>query len=237
MTVFSTSKWLLSYLQYRCDIMSPLFLGYLYFYITVNSMESLGNVIPTSNWENFTESTEYFVKLNCTQCNVIAEQLCNCSLENYGRYSICCSDSQCCYCENCVLYQRRQDLLVIIEISVSVLCAFGILGLLVIYCKLCKRTRQNICRRPRCIVFRDEYNTITHCSTIEGLRERPPPYSEVAHSTSVHTSSNNAPPLYTSPYNRTSMQEAPPSYPGTPKPQERTQLFDQPSTVSVTQHM
>ncbi|XP_011254409.1 uncharacterized protein LOC105250148 isoform X2 [Camponotus floridanus] len=99
-------------------------------------------------------------------------------------------------------------------------------------CTLCW-TRQAI-TRTRCIVLREERDT--HCSTIEGLRDRPPPYNETLYS---------APPLYTSPYNRASMQEAPPSYPGTPKLQERCQdTNDQlPSrhsmfvAASIAQHM
>ncbi|KAL6423836.1 hypothetical protein ACFW04_010345 [Cataglyphis niger] len=99
-------------------------------------------------------------------------------------------------------------------------------------CTLCW-TRQRI-TRTRCIVLQEERDT--QCSTIEALRERPPPYNEMTY---------NAPPLYTSPYNRASMQEAPPSYPGTPKLQERSQdTNDQFSTrhstfvaTSIAQHM
>ncbi|XP_032663114.1 uncharacterized protein LOC116840470 isoform X2 [Odontomachus brunneus] len=81
-------------------------------------------------------------------------------------------------------------------------------------------------RQPARCRAQQELNGTTRCNTVEDLRERPPLYSEVC----------GAPPLYTSPYNRVSMQDAPPRYPDTPKAQETCRCVSVPAPP-VVQHI
>ncbi|XP_050462520.1 uncharacterized protein LOC126857290 [Cataglyphis hispanica] len=208
--------------------MKMLLLGSLYFYIAY-IYPAKSSDLGTS-WER---RDEYINLENCSTYNIKLE---SCFYwKNYlDKCIICCSNISCCFCEDCTLcWEKQQRLITIMQIIISILFGLGLIGLIIIYCKICNRTRQRI-TRTRCIVLQEERDT--QCSTIEALRERPPPYNEMAY---------NAPPLYTSPYNRASMQEAPPSYPGTPKLQERSQdTNDQFSTrhstfvaASIAQHM
>ncbi|GAB1869214.1 hypothetical protein CAJAP_10293 [Camponotus japonicus] len=191
---------------YKYDVIKAFLLRYLYFYIAIF-------VCPVKSLDLDTscEIGERYIGLeNCTQCNVKLKT-CAC-WENLDRCIIYCPGTSCCSCYDCTLcWEDQRRLIIMMRIGIFILFGFGLIGLIIIYCKICNRTRQAI-TRTRCIVLREERDT--HCSTIEGLRERPPPYNETLYS---------APPLYTSPYNRASMQEAPPSYPGTPKLQERCQ--------------
>lgn len=211
-----------------------LLLGYLCFCIAIDPIE-------TSDWFNrlpeLSNTTSYD---NCTHCNEKQESSCVC-LKYFHKCLVCCSSVSCCICEDCAPYwQEQQRLIIMTQIGISILFAFGIVGLIVVYCKICNRARQHT-RTRRCIVSHEERDLTTHCSTIEDLRERPPSYNEVIRSASqVYTAScNQAPPLYTSPYNRMSMQEAPPSYPGTPKLQEKLQDSNEPpsSLPVVAQHI
>ncbi|KYM81779.1 hypothetical protein ALC53_07772 [Atta colombica] len=120
------------------------------------------------------------------------------------------------------------------------LFGLGIFGLVAFYCKMCYKPIQASTRMHRRHVVHEEGDLRTYCSTIEG-QERPPSYNEAVHNaSSTNTYSDNAPPLYTSPYNRMSMSEAPPSYPGTPKLQEKIlhQNSNEPPSLSpIVQHM
>ncbi|CAL1679734.1 unnamed protein product [Lasius platythorax] len=211
---------------YKCDV-TKFLLGYLYFYIAINPVKS--SDLDTS-WKI---GDKYIGLENCTQCNVKPK---TCICHSLDRCILCCSGVSCCTCYDCTPCQDDQrQLIIMTQVAISILFVFGLVSLIIIYCKICKRTRQNIAR-GRCVLLQGQEPNNTPCSTIEDLRERPPPYNEVVYS---------APPLYTSPYNRASMQEAPPSYPGTPKPQERSQDTDNQFSSrhsvfvasSVAQHM
>ncbi|XP_071569532.1 uncharacterized protein [Temnothorax nylanderi] len=228
----------------RCDIMNSylflLLLGYLYFCIAVNPIEN-------SDWvARFPEISERYASLdNCTQCDVKQDSSCICF--DYGDKSdkcvICCSSVYpCCVCPDCAVCRRvvmHRRVILMTQISISILFGFGIIGLIVVYCRICNRTRQVARERRRLrVVLHEERDLVTQCSTIEGLRDRPPSYTEVVRNASPVYTSSCAPPLYSSPYNRASMQEAPPSYPGTPKPQEKSRDSDElPSSPPVAQHM
>lgn len=212
-----------------------LLLGYLCLCIAVNPIES-------SDWNaRFTQLSDKYSSFdNCTQCDEQQELSCSC-LDFFEKCIVCCSGNSCCICPNCApcWYEQRQ-LIIMTGIVISTLFAFGIIGLIIVYCKICNRARQHTRTHRRRVILHEARDLTVHCTTIEGLRERPPSYNEVVRSTpSVHTSSyNNAPPLYTSPYNRASMQEAPPSYPGTPKPQEKLHDSNEPPfSLPVAQHM
>ncbi|XP_070149223.1 uncharacterized protein [Polyergus mexicanus] len=212
---------------YKYDVMKVLLLGYLYFYIAyICPAKSLD---LSTSWEI---RDEYTSLENCTYN--IKLRTCICWKNYLDRCVICCSGTSCCSCYDCTLcWKMQQRFTTITQISIFMLFGFGLIGLILIYCKICYRSRQRI-TRTRSIALQEERDT--QCSTIEDLRDRPPPYNEMAY---------NAPPLYTSPYNRASMQEAPPSYPGTPKLQERSQnTNDQFSSrhstfvaSSIAQHM
>lgn len=217
--------------------MNLLILGYLSFCVATSLTEN-------SEWNTrFPEIPDRYVDFdNCTRCDVKRESSCFCH-EYVDLYKcvICCSNIPCCVCEECTTcwYEQRQ-LIIMTEIGISMLFGIGIVGLLIVYYKICNRTRQqHTRRRRRRIVLHEELTT--YPSIIEDLRERPPSYNEVVRNApSIHTSfSNNAPPLYTfSSYNGTFMQEAPPSYPGTPKPQEKIQDCNEPpSSSAVAQHI
>ncbi|XP_024877216.1 uncharacterized protein LOC112458042 isoform X1 [Temnothorax curvispinosus] len=223
----------------RCDIMDSysflLLLGYLYFCIAINPIEN-------SDWvARFPEISERYASLdNCTQCDVKQDSSCSCF--RYGdKCAICCYSVSCCVCADCGMCRyTQQQLILMTQIGISILFGFGIVGLIVVYCKICNRTRQVARERRRLrVVLHEERDLVTQCSTIiEGLRDRPPSYNEVIRNASPVYPSSCAPPLYSSPYNRASMQEAPPSYPGTPKPQEKSRDSDElPSSLPVAQHM
>ncbi|XP_029669290.1 uncharacterized protein LOC115239084 isoform X1 [Formica exsecta] len=183
---------------YKYDVMKVLLLGYLYFYIAYICPAKSSDL--DTSWEISLE--------NCSAYN-IKLKTCTCWKNYLDRCVICCSGISCCSCYDCTLcWEMQQRFTTITQMSIFMLFGFGLIGLILIYCKICHRSRQ----RTRSIALQEERDT--QCSTIEDLRDRPPPYNEMAY---------NAPPLYTSPYNRASMQEAPPSYPGTPKLQERSQ--------------
>ncbi|XP_077273855.1 uncharacterized protein LOC143903787 isoform X1 [Temnothorax americanus] len=227
-----------------------LLLGYLYFCIAVNPIEN-------SDWvARFPEISERYASLdNCTQCDVKQDSSCTCFL--YGdKCAICCSSVPCCVCADCAMCRYTQGQLILMtQIGISILFGFGVVGLIVVYCKICNRyrktrtqqfssrTRQVARERRRLrVVLHEERDLVTQCSTIEGLlRDRPPSYNEVIRNASPVYTSSCAPPLYSSPYNRASMQEAPPSYPGTPKPQEKSRDSDElpssPPVPPVAQHM
>ncbi|XP_014481630.1 PREDICTED: uncharacterized protein LOC106748011 [Dinoponera quadriceps] len=176
-------------------------------------------------------STEETWPKNCTQCNVKPNTSCLC-LENTGPKGECIiycpKNEECCLCDNCSLcWSAEWQLMTMTHISVSILFGLGITGLILMYCKLCNRTRR--LARTRCLRVQQELNGTSYCNTIEDSRERPPLYSEVC----------GAPPLYTSPYNMASMQDVPPRYPDTPKSQERCRCFRDttPSVPPVAQHM
>ncbi|XP_029669291.1 uncharacterized protein LOC115239084 isoform X2 [Formica exsecta] len=169
---------------YKYDVMKVLLLGYLYFYIAYICPAKSSDL--DTSWEISLE--------NCSAYN-IKLKTCTCWKNYLGS-------------ENFYFREMQQRFTTITQMSIFMLFGFGLIGLILIYCKICHRSRQ----RTRSIALQEERDT--QCSTIEDLRDRPPPYNEMAY---------NAPPLYTSPYNRASMQEAPPSYPGTPKLQERSQ--------------
>ncbi|XP_029155249.1 LOW QUALITY PROTEIN: uncharacterized protein LOC114928310 [Nylanderia fulva] len=226
--IFGYSQMLVTHSSiYKSDVMKSFLLGYLYFYIVIYPVKSSDLV---TSWEI---SNSYISFDNCTQCNV-KPHVCNCLEDRLAnKCLVCCSDVSCCFCYDCTCRQNRQ-LIIMTQIAISILFTFGFLGLIIIYCKICSRTRRQV-TRGRCIVLQEQELDRTNCSVIEDLRERPPPYNEVPYS---------APPLYTSPYNRTSMQEAPPSYPGTPKPQERSEATEQTLSrhsvfvaSSIAQHM
>ncbi|XP_077273884.1 uncharacterized protein LOC143903787 isoform X4 [Temnothorax americanus] len=144
---------------------------------------------------------------------------------------------------NFYIRYTQGQLILMTQIGISILFGFGVVGLIVVYCKICNRTRQVARERRRLrVVLHEERDLVTQCSTIEGLlRDRPPSYNEVIRNASPVYTSSCAPPLYSSPYNRASMQEAPPSYPGTPKPQEKSRDSDElpssPPVPPVAQHM
>ncbi|XP_072742861.1 uncharacterized protein [Anoplolepis gracilipes] len=192
---------------YKYDVMQTFLLGYLYYYIAIY-IYPVKSVDFDASWDI---ENEYNSLQNCTQCNVKLSQ-CICWENNYlDKCIICCPRTPCCSCQNCTpCWEDRQRLIIMTQITITILFGFGVVGLIIIYCKMCNKRQRTA--RPRCIVLQEERDT--HCSTIEDLRERPPPYNEMPYC---------APPLYSSPYNRASMQEAPPSYPGTPKLQERPQ--------------
>ncbi|XP_028044527.2 uncharacterized protein LOC105837164 isoform X2 [Monomorium pharaonis] len=208
----------------RRDIMNLLLLGYLSFCVAINPAES-------SDWEE--EFTREILDLyNCTRCDEVEQDTSCLCFEYTDKCIVCCSGVPCCSCADCGLCWQKgnhRELIIMTQIIISVLFVFGIIGLFVVYFKICYRTRQHTRRHRRCVVLHEERDLTTQCSIVEDLRDRPPSYNEVVRS---------APPLYTSSYNRTSMQEAPPSYPGTPKPQEKTQDSNVlPSSPSVAQHM
>ncbi|KAH0948971.1 hypothetical protein HN011_003492 [Eciton burchellii] len=186
------------------------------------------------NNSDVTGPTEEFYDLHnhCTQCDVGSESR-HCSYKTkdclicYG-INASESDTQCCYCYDCSLCwpERQWQVLKMTQVSISILFGFGILGLIIIYCKICKRTRR--ASRERHAMLQQEQEASMNCSTIEGIRDRPPPYSEVCNAPPVFMASRNgAPSLFGMLYNRAYMQEAPPSYPETPK-QERTRVSNEP---------
>ncbi|KYN13678.1 PREDICTED: uncharacterized protein LOC108766452 isoform X2 [Trachymyrmex cornetzi] len=135
---------------------------------------------------------------------------------------------------------EQQQLMIMTQIGIAMLFGLGIFGLVAFYCKVCYKPIQTSTRTRRRRVVREEGDLTTYCSTIEG-QERPPTYNEAVRNTSsTNTHSDSAPPLYTSPYNRMSMSEAPPSYPGTPKLQKKIlhqSSNELPSSSPVVQHM
>ncbi|RLU26297.1 hypothetical protein DMN91_000091 [Ooceraea biroi] len=221
------------------DIMSLFLLGCLYFHIvtTPANCEQPGS---DSNIAEITE--EYYDAYNCTLSNARAES-CRCSREAGDCCLMCClnaaeSESRCCYCYDCSLCRHEQhlQLLTMTRVSVSILFGFGIFGLIIVYCKICRRSRE--LARERCAIMQQEQQMSMYCSTIDGLRERPPPYGEVCGAPPVFMASHNSTPsLYAVLYNRACMQEAPPSYPETPK-QERTDRFNESrSSPPTTQYI
>ncbi|XP_018402677.1 PREDICTED: uncharacterized protein LOC108779712 [Cyphomyrmex costatus] len=137
-----------------------------------------------------------------------------------------------------LITHEQQQLIIMTQIGIAMLFGLGIIGLIAFYCKLCTKPLQTSLRTRRRHVH-EEGDLTTYCSTIEG-QERPPSYNEaVRNASSTNTYSDNAPPLYGSPYNRTSMSEAPPSYPGTPKSQEKSlhQNSNEPPSSPIVQHM
>ncbi|XP_011882371.1 PREDICTED: uncharacterized protein LOC105570052 [Vollenhovia emeryi] len=229
-------------MELSCDIMNSfllvLLLGSLCFCVAENPTES-------AEWDTrLPDMTEKYSFRNCTQCDVQPGSTTCICFENSDACVICCSNVSCCICPDCFLcWYEQQQLILMTQIGISVLFACGIIGLIVVYCKICNRMRPRTRRaRRRCIVLHEENDSTTPCSTVEGLRrERPPTYNEVIRSSPpVYASSdNNAPPLYTSPSNRASMQEAPPSYPGTPKPQDKSKDDPNkfPSSPPIAQHI
>ncbi|XP_011173711.1 uncharacterized protein LOC105205860 isoform X4 [Solenopsis invicta] len=198
----------------RSDIMNLFLLGYLCFCVAINLADS------SDPETGFPEISENDSSDNCSRCDETEQDTSCVCFEDLDR-------------------QEQQRLMLVTQIVISVLFALGMVGLVIVYLKICHKTRQHPTRR-RHIVLHEAQDLTTQSSIIESLRERPPSYNEVIRNTpSVYTSScNNAPPLYASPYNRASMQEAPPSYPGTPKPQEKIQDSNEPpSSLPVAQHM
>ncbi|XP_011335106.2 uncharacterized protein LOC105278019 isoform X2 [Ooceraea biroi] len=124
------------------DIMSLFLLGCLYFHIvtTPANCEQPGS---DSNIAEITE--EYYDAYNCTLSNARAES-CRCSREAGDCCLMCClnaaeSESRCCYCYDCSLCRHEQhlQLLTMTRVSVSILFGFGIFGLIIVYCKICRR--------------------------------------------------------------------------------------------------
>lgn len=210
--------------------MKSFLLGYLYFYIATYPVKSLEYVTDLdTSWEI---KNSYINLDNCTQCNVNLNK-CICLEDRLNKCIVCCLDVLCCSCYDCTPCRQDRQFIIMTQIAITILFAFGFLGLIIISCKICNRTRRHVAR-GRCIVLQEQELNRTGCSVIENIRERPPSYNEVPY---------GAPPLYTSPYNGASMQEAPPSYPGTPKPQERAtddQTLSRHSVFvasSIAQHM
>ncbi|XP_011173706.1 uncharacterized protein LOC105205860 isoform X2 [Solenopsis invicta] len=218
----------------RSDIMNLFLLGYLCFCVAINLADS------SDPETGFPEISENDSSDNCSRCDETEQDTSCVCFEDLDRCVIVCNSGLYCTCPNCNLcWQEQQRLMLVTQIVISVLFALGMVGLVIVYLKICHKTRQHPTRR-RHIVLHEAQDLTTQSSIIESLRERPPSYNEVIRNTpSVYTSScNNAPPLYASPYNRASMQEAPPSYPGTPKPQEKIQDSNEPpSSLPVAQHM
>jgi len=218
-----------------------LLLGYLCFCVAENPNDG-------SDWDaRLPEISErYAVQSNCTDYDIKQDPSCI-SFIYYSiadRCIVCCSGIPCCSCDDCTIcWNEQRTLIIITQIGISILFVFGLIGLIIVYCKICNRTRwQTRADRRRRRVLLHEHRDLTQCSIIEGLQDRPPSYNEILHNAGSppnYTSSlfppNTAPPLYTSPYNGMSTQEAPPSYPGTPKPQEKSDR--PPSSSPVTQHM
>ncbi|KAL0110268.1 hypothetical protein PUN28_013726 [Cardiocondyla obscurior] len=214
-----------------------LLLGYLCLCIAINPIES-------SDWDvTFPEISESYNKDfdNCTQCDLNQDTGCRC-YAYIDSCLVCCPDlSSCCICKTCEqCWNEQRQLVIMTQIIISVLFGFGIIGLIIVYCKVCNRARHHTRRRR--IVLHEEHacDLTTQCSTVESLRDRPPSYNEIVRNAPpVYTSfRDNAPPLYTSPYNRTSMQESPPSYPGTPKLQDKLEDSNNSlSSPTVAQHM
>ncbi|XP_024877217.1 uncharacterized protein LOC112458042 isoform X2 [Temnothorax curvispinosus] len=125
----------------RCDIMDSysflLLLGYLYFCIAINPIEN-------SDWvARFPEISERYASLdNCTQCDVKQDSSCSCF--RYGdKCAICCYSVSCCVCADCGMCRyTQQQLILMTQIGISILFGFGIVGLIVVYCKICNRYRK-----------------------------------------------------------------------------------------------
>ncbi|XP_032663113.1 uncharacterized protein LOC116840470 isoform X1 [Odontomachus brunneus] len=197
--------------------MSPFFLGYLYFCTAITLIVSLD---PSDAHIAF--SKKYIETFeNCTQCSSKQSNL-RCTENPDGPGCIVCYNQVCCFCNDCSFcWHAEWQLISMTYMSISILFLLGITGLFLMYCKLCNRARQ-----PARCRAQQELNGTTRCNTVEDLRERPPLYSEVC----------GAPPLYTSPYNRVSMQDAPPRYPDTPKAQETCRCVSVPAPP-VVQHI
>ncbi|KYQ49927.1 Huntingtin-interacting protein K [Trachymyrmex zeteki] len=133
---------------------------------------------------------------------------------------------------------EQLQLIIMTQIGIAMLFGLSIIGMVAFYCKMRNKAIQTSTPTRRRRV--EEGDPTIYCSTIEG-QERPPSYNEAVRNTSsTNAYSDSAPPLYTSPYNRMSMSEAPPSYPGTPKLQEKIfhQNSNEPSSSSpVVQYM
>ncbi|XP_025155475.1 uncharacterized protein LOC105190655 isoform X2 [Harpegnathos saltator] len=175
---------------YRCDIMSPFFLGYLYFYMVMTLFARLN---PSYAQDSTIENLQKYgnCTANCTQYDIKSSTACNC-IENTQEEDGCIIDcpQKCCFLSDCSFCQHAEwQLMTMTHISISILFVLGITGLILMYCKLCSRTRR--LARTRCFRAQGPDGAM-YCSTVDGLRERPPPYSEVC----------GAPPLYASPYNR-----------------------------------
>ncbi|XP_018351856.1 PREDICTED: uncharacterized protein LOC108754204 [Trachymyrmex septentrionalis] len=206
--------------------------GYLCFCITISLTKS-------SDMDTHSDISERYIYNinNCTQCDDQQHSSCIC-FEYVDNCVICCSNVPCCVCANCATCWQQQ-LTIMTQIGIAMLFGLGIFGLIAFYCKMCYKPIQTSTRMRRRHVVREE-GDLTYCSTIEG-QERPPSYNEAVHNTSsTNMYSDSAPPLYASPYNRMFMSEAPPSYPGTPKLQEKIlhqNSNEPPSSSSVVQHM
>ncbi|XP_012235224.1 uncharacterized protein [Linepithema humile] len=209
---------------YRYYDMILFLLGYLYFCVAINPAESL-DLEPSFETERYSQSDME----NCTHCLIRSHLDCSCQTYN-DECLICCPGFSCCFCSDCTsCWHNQQKTISLYQINIYILCGYGIIGLIVIYYKICKKIKEGIVRTSmrRTLLQRDS-GTSTNRSTSETVQERPPSYNEVC----------SAPSLYTSPYNMTSMEEAPPQYPGTPKLQERSRDSNEsPATFSITQHI
>lgn len=207
--------------------------GYLCFCVTISLTKS-------SDMDTHSEISERYIYNinNCTQCEVQQQSSCIC-FEYVDNCVICCSNVPCCVCANCATcWHGQQQLVIMTQIGIALVFGLSIFGLIVFYYKMCYKPIQTSTRTRRRHV--QEGDLTTYCSTIEG-QARPPSYNEAVRNTSsTNMYSDSAPPLYASPYNRTSMSEAPPSYPGTPKLQEKIlhqNSNEPPSSSPVVQHM
>lgn len=208
---------------HRCrDVMTLFLLGYLYFCFAISPAKSLD--IDTS-----AEITKGYAGMeNCTQCLVKSHLDCTCLLDYTNECFICCLGFSCCPCSDCTSCWHDEQKTTLYEINMYILCGFGIIGLIILYYKICKKIKEQLAltsMRRRLLMERNSGSS-TNQNTSEVVQQGPPSYNEVC----------DAPPLYTSPYNMTSMEEAPPQYPGTPK-QERSRDSNLPAAFSVTQHM
>ncbi|XP_018311321.1 uncharacterized protein [Mycetomoellerius zeteki] len=207
--------------------------GYLCFCVTISLTKS-------SEMDIYPEISERYIYTlnNCTQCDVQQQSSCIC-FEYVDKCVICCSNVPCCVCANCTTCWHEQlQLIIMTQIGIAMLFGLSIIGMVAFYCKMRNKAIQTSTPTRRRRV--EEGDPTIYCSTIEG-QERPPSYNEAVRNTSsTNAYSDSAPPLYTSPYNRMSMSEAPPSYPGTPKLQEKIfhQNSNEPSSSSpVVQYM
>ncbi|XP_017753749.1 PREDICTED: uncharacterized protein LOC108546271 [Eufriesea mexicana] len=101
------------------------------------------------------------------------------------------------------------------QIIFILLSIFGLFLAMLIYCKVCSRASSMA--YSEYIAYLDEHNSnissrsMYSDSIYESSMDRPPSYNEAC----------SAPPLYTSPFNRVAMLEAPPVYPEIPTVSDR----------------
>ncbi|KAG7190079.1 hypothetical protein KM043_006217 [Ampulex compressa] len=174
---------------------------------------------------------------NCT--NISTDASCLCFDCNVYRCLLCCPPQSCCYYDGDHLCNRTSEwnTVRVIQISILILFVLGVISMIIIYFRICRRATRveymsHIVIRRRQNErgsMRDELNDDSIRATTglrggaETLPDRPPPYSEIG----------SAPPLYTSPFNRVSMLEAPPVYPEGGKSSEEV---SPPNTTTPNTH-